>query len=147
MIRLAVVVLAATLAAGAACAQSGDGALPNRPVRFIVPFPAGGSTDTVARLFGQLLGTQLGQQFVIENRVGASGNLGTEAVARAAPGRLYDRPCHHDNARPRTSLLQKPAVRSAEGFRAGVDARQLAFVMVVPPQPAGEGSERIHCAG
>ena len=85
MIRLAVVLLTAVLAAGAACAQSGDIAWPNRPVHFIVPFPAGGSTDTVARLVGQLLGARLGQQFVIENRVGASGNLGTEAVARAAP--------------------------------------------------------------
>jgi tripartite-type tricarboxylate transporter receptor subunit TctC len=85
MIRLAVVLLAAALAAGTACAQSGDGVWPNRPVHFIVPFPAGGSTDTVARLVGQLLGQRLGQQFVIENRVGASGNLGTEAVARAAP--------------------------------------------------------------
>jgi len=85
MIRLAVVLLIAVLAAGAACAQSGDIAWPNRPVHFIVPFPAGGSTDTVARLVGQLLGARLGQQFVIENRVGASGNLGTEAVARAAP--------------------------------------------------------------
>ena len=85
MIRLAVVLLTAVLAAGAACAQSGDIAWPNRPVHFIVPFPAGGSTDTVARLVGQLLGARLGQQFVVENRVGASGNLGSEAVARAAP--------------------------------------------------------------
>jgi tripartite-type tricarboxylate transporter receptor subunit TctC len=84
MIRLAVALLASVLTAGVTCAQSGD-AWPNRPVRFIVPFPAGGSTDTVARLVGQLLSTRLGQQFVIENRVGASGNLGTEAVARAAP--------------------------------------------------------------
>src|SRR4051812_42338456 len=58
---------------------------PARPVKFIVPFPAGGSTDTVARLVGQMLSTRLGQQFVVENRVGASGNIGTEAVARAAP--------------------------------------------------------------
>jgi len=60
-------------------------AWPARPVKFIVAFPAGGSTDTVARLIGQMLSTRLGQQFVVENRVGASGNLGTEAVARAAP--------------------------------------------------------------
>jgi tripartite-type tricarboxylate transporter receptor subunit TctC len=84
MIRLAAALLASVLTAGVTCAQSGD-AWPNRPVRFIVPFPAGGSTDTVARLVGQLLSTRLGQQFVIENRVGASGNLGTEVVARAAP--------------------------------------------------------------
>jgi len=49
MIRLAVVVLAATLAAGAACAQSGDGVWPNRPVHFVVPFAAGGSTAMVSQ--------------------------------------------------------------------------------------------------
>jgi len=54
-------------------------------VRFLVGFPAGGSTDTVARVVGQMLGTRLGHQFVVENRAGASGNLAMEAVARAAP--------------------------------------------------------------
>jgi tripartite-type tricarboxylate transporter receptor subunit TctC len=85
MIRCAAILLACLLASGAAQAQTADSPWPNRPVRFIVPFPAGGSTDTVARLVGQLLSARLGQQFVIENRVGAAGNLGTEAVARAAP--------------------------------------------------------------
>jgi tripartite-type tricarboxylate transporter receptor subunit TctC len=56
---------------------------PTRPVRWIVPYPAGGSTDIVARLIGQHLSEKLGQQFVIENRPGAANNLGTEAVVRA----------------------------------------------------------------
>jgi len=60
-------------------------AYPSRPVRIIVGFPAGGATDIQARLMGQWLSDRLGQQFVIENRSGASGNIGTEAVARAAP--------------------------------------------------------------
>jgi tripartite-type tricarboxylate transporter receptor subunit TctC len=60
-------------------------AYPSRPVRIIVGFPAGGATDIQARLMGQWLSDRLGQQFVIENRAGASGNIGTEAVARAAP--------------------------------------------------------------
>ena len=79
--------MACWVAAGTAFAQTGAGAAdwPHKPVRFIVPFPAGGSTDTVARVVGQLLGARLGQSFVIENRVGASGTIGTEAVARAAP--------------------------------------------------------------
>ena len=87
MIRTACAVvmsLLATGAAGTACAQT-EAAWPSKPVRFIVPFPAGGSTDAVARIVGQALGTRLGQQFVIENRTGASGTIGTEAVARAAP--------------------------------------------------------------
>jgi tripartite-type tricarboxylate transporter receptor subunit TctC len=56
---------------------------PSRPVRWIVPYPAGGPTDIVARLMGQWLSERLGQQFVIENRPGAGGNIGTEAVVRA----------------------------------------------------------------
>src|SRR5262245_48751761 len=58
---------------------------PARPVRVIVPFGPGGGTDIVARLIGQWLSERLGQQFVIENRPGAGGNIGTEAVVRAAP--------------------------------------------------------------
>jgi tripartite-type tricarboxylate transporter receptor subunit TctC len=56
---------------------------PTRPVRIIVTFLAGGSNDTVARLMGQWLSERLGQPFVIENRSGAGGNTGTEAVVRA----------------------------------------------------------------
>src|SRR5215211_9441334 len=58
-------------------------AYPSRPVRIIVGFPAGGATDIRARLMGQWLSERLGQQFIIENRAGASGNIGTEAVAKA----------------------------------------------------------------
>ncbi len=58
---------------------------PTRPVRFIVGYPAGGSTDIIARLIGQRLSERLGQQFVIENKPGAGNNIGTEAVVRADP--------------------------------------------------------------
>ena len=57
---------------------------PDRPVRLVVGFPAGGSVDIFARIIAQSLSEQLGQPFVIENRPGASGNIGTEAVARSA---------------------------------------------------------------
>src|SRR3954447_21588309 len=60
-------------------------AYPSRPVRIVVGFAAGGATDIQARLMGQWLSDRLGQQFIIENRAGASGNIGTEAVAKAAP--------------------------------------------------------------
>src|SRR3977135_2527837 len=56
---------------------------PTRPVRIVVTFLAGGSNDIVARLIGQWLSERLGQPFVIENRVGAGGNIGTETVVRA----------------------------------------------------------------
>jgi tripartite-type tricarboxylate transporter receptor subunit TctC len=58
---------------------------PLRPVGIIIPFPAGQATDTIARLMGQSLSERLGQPFVIENRTGAGGNIGTETVVRATP--------------------------------------------------------------
>jgi tripartite-type tricarboxylate transporter receptor subunit TctC len=58
---------------------------PSRPVHLIVFFAAGGGNDIIARLMGQWLSERLGQQFVIENRPGGGGNVGTEAVVRAAP--------------------------------------------------------------
>jgi tripartite-type tricarboxylate transporter receptor subunit TctC len=60
-------------------------AYPTRTVRIIVPYGAGGGPDTVARLMAQWLSQRLGQSFIIENRPGAGGNIGTEAVVRAAP--------------------------------------------------------------
>src|SRR5262245_15697056 len=60
-------------------------AYPTRPVRIVAAFPAGGSVDLHARVIGQWLSERLGQQFVVENRPGAGGNIGTETVVRAAP--------------------------------------------------------------
>jgi tripartite-type tricarboxylate transporter receptor subunit TctC len=78
------------LAAGAAALPAASliaraQAYPSRPVRIVVPFAAGGSTDINARLIGQWLSESLGQQFVIENRPGAGSNLGTEVVVNAPP--------------------------------------------------------------
>src|SRR2546430_8173539 len=75
--------LLAVLLPPAALAQT-DNAWPQKSIRFIVPFPAGSSTDVVARIVGQMLATRLGQTVIIDNRAGASGNLGSDAVARAA---------------------------------------------------------------
>lgn len=58
---------------------------PNRPVRIIVPYPAGASTDTIARPLAERLSNALGQQFVVENRGGAAGVLGAEMMTKAAP--------------------------------------------------------------
>ncbi len=58
---------------------------PNRPIRFINAFAAGGPVDTTARLFGQFLSERLGQQLIVENRVGAGGNIGTQAYLAAPP--------------------------------------------------------------
>ncbi|RPI44624.1 MAG: tripartite tricarboxylate transporter substrate binding protein [Betaproteobacteria bacterium] len=73
--------LAAAAAAGPGSAQS----FPAKPVRIIVAFPAGGGTDIVARVLGQKLTEYWGQQVLVDNRAGASGTIGTELAARAAP--------------------------------------------------------------
>jgi tripartite-type tricarboxylate transporter receptor subunit TctC len=77
------------LAPGAAGAWAADESAaanyPNRPIRWIVPFPAGGAADMVSRVVSQKLTERWGQQIVIDNRGGAAGNLGTELAARAAP--------------------------------------------------------------
>ena len=77
------------LATGAAALQAlpnmafAQAAYPSRPVRIVVGFTAGGATDIQARLMGQWLSDRLGQQFIVENRAGASGNIGTELVVKA----------------------------------------------------------------
>jgi tripartite-type tricarboxylate transporter receptor subunit TctC len=76
------VAAALTLLCGQLQAQE---AWPTRPVRLVVPSSPGGGTDVFARILGQALGEALKQQFVIENRPGASGNIGAEVVAKAAP--------------------------------------------------------------
>ena len=78
------------LAAGAAALPAASriasaDTYPSRPVRIIVGFPAGNTSDTIARLAGQSLSERLGQQFIVENRPGAAGNIATEFVVRAAP--------------------------------------------------------------
>ena len=74
----AVLMAGLALPAGEALAQ----AWPSKPVRLVIPFPAGGSTDVVGRVVAQELTTRLGQQVVVDNRPGASGTVGSEAVAR-----------------------------------------------------------------
>jgi tripartite-type tricarboxylate transporter receptor subunit TctC len=78
---MAIFIACVAAAATAAHAQS----YPSRPVRMIIPFPAGGGTDIFARLIGRKLGEGMGQQFIADNRAGASGIIGCELAARAAP--------------------------------------------------------------
>lgn len=81
LIRFAAAAVAAALVSTAAFAQS----YPVRPVKVVVPYPPGGPTDIVARVLAQKLSEQTGQQFLVDNRAGAGGNIGAEAVARSAP--------------------------------------------------------------
>ena len=85
LLRFAALIFA-MLTAGGALAQSTDPAsYPNRPVKLIVPDPAGGGVDAVTRVIAERLRQRLGQGFVVENRGGASGNVGTEVFAAADP--------------------------------------------------------------
>ena len=82
-------ILAATAGASAALAFGGEAGAqaswPARPVRLIVPFPPGGSNDVLARALAERLSPRLGQPVVIENRGGAGGAIGADAVAKSAP--------------------------------------------------------------
>jgi tripartite-type tricarboxylate transporter receptor subunit TctC len=79
---IAALLLAATAFAPAAFAQ---GTYPNKPIRMIVPYAAGGPTDVLARVMAQKLGDSIGQNVIVENKPGASGIPGTDAIAKATP--------------------------------------------------------------
>ena len=78
---LSAVAAVITIASGAAYAQT----YPNKPIKLVVPFPAGGTTDILARAVGAELTKAWGQQVIIDNRPGAGGNVGSEIVAKSAP--------------------------------------------------------------
>src|SRR5437660_12005042 len=77
--------LAAALLVVAAPVALGQAAYPTKPVRLVVPFPAGGTTDIIARATAQKLSEAWGQQGIVDNRPGAAGNIGSELVAKSAP--------------------------------------------------------------
>ena len=83
MIRTLLRFFIAALVAVAACASAQN--YPNKPIRLVVPFPAAGTTDILAREVGQRLSVTLGQPVVIDNRPGAGGNIGADIVAKSAP--------------------------------------------------------------
>ena len=94
----------AALAAFAMFAAAGSALAvdyPTKPVKWIVPYPPGGTTDVLARIIGQWLSEKMGQQFIIENKAGGGNNIGTELVVKAAPDgytMLLVNPAHGINA-------------------------------------------------
>ena len=77
--------ISALLASLAFAAARSRQAFPSKPIRILVPFPAGGTTDIVARLVGQRMSEQVGQPVLVENRAGAGGTIAAAEVARSAP--------------------------------------------------------------
>ena len=112
--------IAVILAAVAPVATAqGAAKYPAKPVRLVVPFPAAGTTDLLARAVAQKLSEAWGQQVIVDNRPGAGGNIGSELVAKAAPDGytllMGTVGTHAINPEP----LHEDAVRPREGFRAG----------------------------
>lgn len=126
---------ATALAAWGACAlahaqPAND--FPSRPIKIVVPFAAGGATDVIARVVGQKVADQLGQPVVVDNKAGASGNIGAVAVARAAPDGytiLMATSSHAINA----TLYKKLDYSLTQDFAALSNLASVPLVLVVNP--------------
>jgi len=117
-----------TAALGLACAAASVGAqpYPHKPIKLIVPFAAGSSTDALGRAIGQKLGDELGQPVVVENKPGAVGRIGAESVAKAAPdGYTLLLGTQATNAAPHAFMARPP-------YDAARDFTPISFVGVLP---------------
>jgi tripartite-type tricarboxylate transporter receptor subunit TctC len=127
--------LTCAVLAAAALGSGSNGATaqtyPARTVRLVIPFPAGGGTDGIGRLFAAKLSESLGQQVVVENRAGASGIIGTEAVARAEPDGyvLLWAPSTHTTVPATTAKLPYDPIA---GFTAIAHVANSPLAVVVP---------------
>jgi tripartite-type tricarboxylate transporter receptor subunit TctC len=120
---------------------------PERPIHLIVPFPAGSSSDIVARIVAQGLSERLGQQLVVENRPGASGNLGTEAVAHAAADGYTLGLANTSTLTLSPSLMAKPAYDPVKDFVPISMIGASPFVLTLYPDvPAKSAQELIALA-
>jgi tripartite-type tricarboxylate transporter receptor subunit TctC len=106
---------------------------PEKPVRFIVPFPPGGGTDALARILGAKLGELWGQQVIIENRAGAQGNIGTAAGAKAPPDGYTITFAHQGALVINPHLYKEPGYDTLKDFAAVARTTEMAFVAVAHP--------------
>jgi tripartite-type tricarboxylate transporter receptor subunit TctC len=128
--RTIAAVLALVFCVGIAAAQE---RYPSRPLRIIVPFAAGGSTDIFARLIGERLSVSLGQPVVIENRPGAGGNIGAEAVAKSPPDGYMLLMATTGVASINNALYKSPGYNAATDFDYVIFVASISNVLVVAP--------------
>jgi tripartite-type tricarboxylate transporter receptor subunit TctC len=114
-------------------AQSAPQAFPIKPVKIVVPFPAGGGGDNLARLMLAKLSNELGQPIVFENIPGAGGNIGAAAVARSNPDGYTLLYGTNGTQAINQTLYSKPGFNSQKGFEAIARLSSIALLMVVRP--------------
>ena len=137
----------ALAAAANVLAQSPAASFPNRPVKIIVAFPAGGGTDIAARILAPKLAERWGQQVVIENRGGASGVIGTELAARAAPDGYTLFMGTLGNFSVNQHLIAKMAVDPVKDFAPVTKVVDVHFVLLAHPSlPANNVRELLALA-
>lgn len=145
MTRLLLSLFAAVVWSSAACAQSGWPS--ERPIRLIVPFQAGSSSDVIARIVSQKLSERLGQQIIVDNRVGASATLGTEAVARSQPDGYMIGLANTTTHASATALMPNPPYDPVKDFTAVAMIGSSPFVLLSAPKlPANTIAELIAMA-
>jgi tripartite-type tricarboxylate transporter receptor subunit TctC len=106
---------------------------PEKPVRFIVPFPPGGGTDALARILAAKLGELWGQQVIVDNRAGAQGNIGTAAGARAAPDGYTITFAHQGALVINPHLYKDTGYDTLKDFTAVARTTEMAFIAVAHP--------------
>ena len=145
MTQIAFALLAALLSVGAASAQpAADSQWPTeRPIRLIVPFQPGSSSDVIARIVSQRLAERLGQQIVVDNRVGASATLGSEAVARAEPDGYTMGLANTTTHASATAMQAKPAYDPVKDFTPVVLIGSSPMVILATPKLAAQNIQEL----
>jgi tripartite-type tricarboxylate transporter receptor subunit TctC len=130
MLKILIAVATLALGLGAASAQE---RFPDKPVRFIVPFPPGGGTDALARILGAKLAELWSQQVIVDNRAGAQGNIGTAAGAKAAPDGYTITFAHQGALVINPHLYKDTGYDTLKDFAAVARTTEMAFVAVAHP--------------
>jgi tripartite-type tricarboxylate transporter receptor subunit TctC len=145
MTQFAFALLAGLLATSAASAQpAAETKWPGeRPIRLIVPFQPGSSSDVIARIVSQRLAERLGQQILVDNRVGASATLGSEAVARADPDGYTMGLANTTTHASATALQAKPAYDPVKDFTPVVQIGSSPMVILATPKLAAQNIQEL----